>query len=134
MTDDEGGNGDACEDDPCLPAETGDSTTDEEQFRLGAILGVLSHPMRRRVLVQLDSRGSELSLDELASHIGEPYTIIDPLQRSQNQERNRERDLELQLYHVHVPKLVQEGLVTFDQSDMTVSITAEGEEALRRLF
>lgn len=130
MMSDEGGDGDTGQDCACSQSETSDSTNYSGEFRLGAILDALSHPTRRKVLVHLESCEGAVSLGELASEIGSPYTITDPLRRS----AERDHHVEMQLYHVHLPKLDQEGLVTFDTADRTVAISEDGEEALRRLF
>lgn len=130
MTDDEGGEGDTGRDCSCSSQEASDSTRDAGEFRLGSMLEALSHPTRRKVLVHLDSRDGEATLDELASDISGPYAVRDPLRRSSD----RDHHVKMELHHVHAPKLDAEGLVTYDPADQTVSITDDGADALRRLF
>lgn len=100
------------------------------RFRLEDIVNVLSHSVRRRVLTCLDDADEELSLDELATGV-EQSGVVGDVVRGPVGPTDR---LELRLYHVHLPKLADEGLVAFDDRTRTVSITAEGEEAVRRLF
>lgn len=122
--DDTGGAGDRETD------EASDSSRGSSGFRLGSIMDAVTHPTRREVLEYLETRRSPVPLDELADHVGEPYTITDPLRRSDD----RVHQVKMQLYHVHLPKLNEEGLATFDPEDLTVTITEEGAEAMSRLF
>lgn len=125
------GNDDTCEIEECLANEASEtpSDPDREWFCLGAILDVVSHPMRRKVLEHLASCESEVSLDELAGKIEQPYAITGPLQG----EIDRRQHVEMQLYHAHLPKCEDQDLITFDQSNRTVSLTRQGSEVVDRL-
>lgn len=130
--------GDGGGDDDCRERQRrGEDGVDEgvadpgaERFDLATLVDVLSHRTRRAALRELDARAGEvLTIGELAERIDGPCRVVDPLRRSVDRHERRR----LQLYHVHVPKLAAEGLVTFDRAERTVAITDDGTEVARRL-
>lgn len=124
------GSGDCREQGGRASDEPDESPSEPEQFRLGDLVDVVSHPTRRAVLTRLESRDSAVPLTELAEQISPRWGATDPLRRSDD----RPHPVKMQLYHVHLPKLDEEGLVAFDRQELTVAITEDGEEAVRRLF
>ena len=115
--------------DACTTRDAGEGPSSPDKFRLGDIVEVFSHPRRQEALSYLATCESEVALEELARQIGPSCTVIEPLCRSYGQGR----DVKLELYHVHIPKLADEGMVRFDRQRLTVSITEDGLDALRYL-
>lgn len=131
MTGERSGNDDSRETGECPANEASETPPDpdRDRFFLGEILDVVSHPMRRKLLEHLDSRESEVSLDELAEKIESPPAITGPLQG----EIDRHKHVEMQLYHAHLPKCEEQDLITFDHANRTVSLTRHGSEVVDRL-
>jgi len=87
---------------------------------------LLSDPTRRRICSILSSPDPPVSERDLAVELAirfldRPAADITPNQRRQQQ---------IHLHHHQLPKLADHGLVVYDQSTRTVSITAEGYETL----
>ncbi|MCU4802058.1 helix-turn-helix domain-containing protein [Halobacteria archaeon HArc-gm2] len=125
MTGDGSGNDEECDHDDC---STGYGVGHVDRPRLDEIVAVLTHPVRRRVLTALDDVEEELSVADLATAVVRSHAVGDAVPGPVDPDA----PVELRLYHVHLPKLAAADLVTFDQRDMTVRITAAGEKAIRR--
>ncbi|MEA1930058.1 MAG: hypothetical protein U9O06_00705 [Euryarchaeota archaeon] len=87
---------------------------------------LLSDPTRRRVCSILSSPDPPVSERDLAVELAtrfldRPAADITPEQRRQQQ---------ISLHHHQLPKLADHGLIVYDQTTRTVSLTAEGYEAL----
>ena len=93
---------------------------------LDAIFGALAAERRRSVVRYLDEHGSPLALDVLATVlataeadgrvVGPDPAVADEVYAS--------------LYHVHVPKLVEAGIVEYDRAGDTVERAENAETAI----
>jgi hypothetical protein len=81
---------------------------------------------RRRFLFRELAAVDPVSLDDTARSIAAWENDV-PEETVRESER---RSVFLSLYHVHVPRLVADGLVTFEEDDLAVSLDARGETAL----
>lgn len=89
------------------------------------VFDALSHS-RRRLLLSALRNVSEPTLHELAARIAS-------LERDRPQEAVAGETVErvyLSLYHAHVPKLVDHGLVRFDETDGTIALDEGAAPAL----
>lgn len=88
------------------PSDVGGGARQRERVPLDRIFDVLGHPYRRRILTLLAEANPreewEFSLEEIAAEDDslELFTI--------------------QLYHVHLPKLVAEGYIEWDQEQHVI--------------
>lgn len=81
------------------------------------VLEILAHPRRRQVLRHLRATGST-SVDAVLDHVvtGDEADSV-----------ARRRRVAIQLHHVHLPKLVDAGLLTHDDGRGVVELTASNE-------
>lgn len=86
-----------------------------------ALVETLGHPQRNLVLRTIRDRGTSVKLDELASRVE-----VDP------GEENRQSGGAAKLHHVHLPKLHDAGVITYDADSQTV--TALDEDRLDDLL
>lgn len=95
----------------------------DEGLSLSAVFHLLSHPHRRWLVQSLYQSDASLPLADAAEEVVRWST--DNPNGEVPQQQIEESYLEL--YHRHVPKLTDEGIVTFDE-DETLSLTAKGEQ------
>lgn len=94
-------------------------STATEDISTGWALTLLEDPERRRLLVVLD----DLDTPERLSALTRAVAIC--ADQSDDSDVGR---INLRLYHTHVPKLVDAGLVTYDEDADTVALTERGAE------
>lgn len=82
---------------------------------------VLSNPVRRVIITRLDEHGGSMSMDEMADEL---VRWESGLQREEFPDEQSE-PYYLELHHVHVPKMVDIGLVERDEDDGTFSLVDE---------
>ena len=87
---------------------------------------LLSDPTRRRICAILSSPDPPVSERDLAVELAARCLGV-PAAEITTAQRRRQR---IQLRHHQLPKLADYGLIIYDQSTETVSITADGYEAL----
>ena len=100
---------------------------DRAKFCLDEIVDAISHSTRRQVLEYLATSESEVTLDQLTGEIDQCHATTGPLQGP------REERVKTQLYHVHIPKLAKNGLITHDRQCQRVTLTEDGEEVVQLL-
>jgi predicted transcriptional regulator len=116
------------------PFDTGGDVTararaiDPAVLKLDYVFSALAHP-RRRYLVYTLAADDEWTLTELATKLVAWEADIDEAAVSQ-QARDR---MYISLYHVHVPKLVDEGVITFDRDTETIARSTHAEQVLAAL-
>lgn len=94
-------------------------STATEDISTGWALTLLEDPERRRLLVVLD----DLDTPERLSALTRALAACTEQSDDSNVGRIR-----LRLYHTHVPKLVDVGVVTYDEDADTVALTERGAE------
>jgi hypothetical protein len=87
---------------------------------------LLADPTRRRICAILSSPDPPVSERDLAVELAIRF-LDRPAADITAEQRRQQR---IQLHHHQLPKLADHGLIVYDQSTRTVSITAEGYEAL----
>ena len=87
---------------------------------------LLSDPTRRRICSILSSPDPPVSERDLAVELAIRF-LDRPAADITAEQRRQQR---IQLHHHQLPKLADYGLIVYDQPTQTVSITAEGYEAL----
>lgn len=125
-------NGDPDEtDDTQLSASTGASqkrTLSPDVLELDHVYSTLSHS-RRRFLCYTLLEDTEWSLSDLATKIAAWENDV-PEHAVTAQQRDR---VYVSLYHAHVPKLVDEGVITFDDTSETIVAARHAEQVLTAL-
>lgn len=94
------------------------STTDRVEL--------LSDPTRRRICSILSSPDPPVSERDLAVELATRFLDRPAADITADQRRQQQ----IHLHHHQLPKLADHGLIVYDQSTRTVSITAEGYETL----
>lgn len=99
-----------------------------EILGLDHVFDALAHPRRRYVCYTLPT-DDEWTLTELATKIAAwehdvPEFEVDPAQRER---------VYVSLYHAHVPKLVADGILTFEEVSETVRPAENAEQVLQAL-
>ncbi|MFC5367251.1 DUF7344 domain-containing protein [Salinirubrum litoreum] len=99
-----------------------------EILDLDHVYEALGHP-RRRYLCYTLLEDAQWSLTDLATKIAAweadvPEHAVGPDQRER---------VYVSLYHAHVPKLVDEGIVTFDEETETITAAENAEQVLAAL-
>lgn len=89
-------------------------------------LGRLSDPTRRRICSILSTPDPPVSERDLAVELAS-RCLDRPAADITAEQRRQQR---IRLRHHQLPKLADYGLIVYDQSTQTVSITADGYEAL----
>lgn len=84
----------------------------------------LSHPLRRQVLYQLSRREFMVPRDALAEH------VVGATEDTGGLTAPPKRQVEVQLHHVHLPKLVEAGLVEYDHRSTMVALTPAAKRLL----
>lgn len=125
MDDDYGDEGDAA-DHGVLP--TGVDPPPRATLELDHVYEALAHP-RRRYLCYALLEESTWSLRELATKVA--AREADVADRAVSDEQ-RDR-MYVSLYHAHVPKLVDEGVLAFDEASETVTPAGNAKEVLAAL-
>jgi DNA-binding transcriptional ArsR family regulator len=85
----------------------------------GRVLELLAHPLRRATLRVLRDAG-RVSLDTLARAVmarGDSYVVGDDVSRLDS--------VTIPLHHVHLPKLADAGVVTYDPEAWAVALAVE---------
>ncbi|WP_423999658.1 DUF7344 domain-containing protein [Haloarcula salina] len=122
------------ESDPDEEAESGTSAESEKQLPSPDVLEIepvyeaLGHP-RRRYLCYTLLEDTEWSMSELAAKIAAWENDIPEHEVSADQ---REA-VYVSLYHAHVPKLVDEGVITFDEATETIRAAEHAKQVLAAL-
>lgn len=124
----------ANEPDPAEEATSDTSTPSETQLPPPGILEIehvykaLGHP-RRRYLCYTLLEDTEWSLTDLAAKVAAWENDIPEHVLTDDQ---RER-VYIALYHAHVPMLVEEGVITFDEATEAIAAADHAEQVLAAL-
>lgn len=114
------------------PASSTDATSKRtlspELLEIDHVYEALGHP-RRRYLCYTLLEDAEWSLTELATKLAAwendvPERTVTDHQRDQ---------VYVALYHAHVPKLVDEGVISFDEVSETITAAEQADQVLRAL-
>lgn len=100
----------------------------KEILELDHVYEALGHP-RRRYLCYTLLEETEWSLADLATKIVSWENDIPEQEVTENQQER----VYVSLYHSHVPKLADEGVITFDDVDETVTPAENAEQTLAAL-
>lgn len=103
---------------PNLDRPASESAGDASSLGSSAIFDVLSNERARLVLYLLDARGGTIPIDELASRIATWQRDGSAGSTGGDSEQRIVRDL----YHVHLPKLTDYGIATFDRTSGAVTL------------
>ncbi|WP_435073959.1 DUF7344 domain-containing protein [Halorubrum sp. HHNYT27] len=95
---------------------------------LDHVYEALGHP-RRRYLCYTLLEDTEWTLRELSTKIAMWENDV-PERAVTGRQRDR---VYVSLYHAHVPKLVDEGIVDFDEASMTITAAENAEQVLAAL-
>ena len=99
------------------------------QLSIDTVCDLLADKQRRLLLQYLYQQTQLCQVEELGDHLLTKYTEEDSSQS--NSERQR---ITLSLHHIHLPKLADASLVTWDSDDGTVSLTERGELVVSELM
>lgn len=88
------------------------------------LFDALTSPRRRYVLAHLQQAESALALSDLATDVA--HWELDSETASVPEDTRKA--IYVSLHHVHLPKLADAGLLTYDQETETVDTTAAGQE------
>lgn len=99
-----------------------------EMLELDHVFAALAHP-RRRYLCYTLLESAEWSLRNLARKIAAWEADV-PTDAVTDDQRDR---VYVALYHTHVPKLVDEGIVEFDESSETIRASEHAAQVLAAL-
>lgn len=97
-----------------MPVNTNISGTSEDEVTLNTVFSVLSHPARRRILMEIHGPPSQ-SVDR--------FELEDFVECDGSRERPA-----VELYHNHLPKLDTTGFVDWDDETNTVARGPRYEE------
>jgi len=97
-------------------------------LELDHVYEALDHP-RRRYLCYTLLEDTEWSLTDLATKV---VAWENDVSEQAVTDRQRER-MYVSLYHAHVPKLVDDGIVSFDASAETIAAAENAEQVLQAL-
>ncbi|WP_224333834.1 DUF7344 domain-containing protein [Haloprofundus halobius] len=95
-----------------------------DSIAFDSILNLCQNQQRRIVLAILVAEQRSLTLDELTKTVFE-YNHRTPLTEVSVDVR---AEIRLSLYHVHLPKLASEGLISFDSDRQLVEPTEQFEQ------
>lgn len=109
------------------------SETPPVTLSLGEIFEVLVAPRRRAVLYELHGRSEPMTLTDLAASVDAVETVATTEMNGNETEAATEtnepevtaanrRAVAIALDHIHLPKLQQAGLVTYDRTEKTVEL------------
>lgn len=76
---------------------------------------VLTHRLRRRVVVALSNRTAPVALADLATALADGDRAVSPAQRYD--------DLRTELHHVHLPRLAAADVIDYDPATTNVTAT-----------
>lgn len=110
------------------PSQSGEQTLPPDVLEIEHVYTALGHP-RRRYLCYTLLEDAEWSLTDLATKIAAWENDISEQAVTENQ---RER-VYVSLYHAHVPKLIDESVITFDELTETISASEHAEQVLTAL-
>ncbi|MFB6096932.1 MAG: hypothetical protein ABEJ74_06055 [Haloferacaceae archaeon] len=100
-------------------------TINPNVLRTDRVFGAIDHPRRRYLLYALVTDGA-WALEELATKLVAWERDVD-----ENAVFEDERDrMYVSLYHVHVPKLVEYGVIRFDEETETISRGEHAEQVI----
>lgn len=97
-------------------------------LELDHVYEALGHS-RRRYLCYTLLEDTEWSLDDLASKIAAWESDVPAGAVPEDEKRN----VYISLYHAHVPKLVEDSIVTFDEDSRTISMGPNAIQVLQAL-
>ena len=86
-------------------------------------LSLLCHAYRRALLDCLEARSGAIPLADATEAVARRNDVR-PIDEIPADELDR---ISLSLYHTHIPKLADEGVVTYDFDRRTVTLTERGE-------
>lgn len=95
------------------------AAADDIDLDLGALFDVLSSPRRRYVLANLQHCDEPTTLADLARDVCAWELGCDP----SDVPEGRDEPVRVSLYHAHVPKMVDAGLVAYEEDRRTVCTT-----------
>jgi hypothetical protein len=107
---------------------TGDRFPAQEILELDHVYEALGHPRRRYLCYSL-LEDTQWSLTDLATTIAAWENDVPEHEVAANQ---RER-VYVSLYHAHVPKLVDEGVIAFDDATETITPAENADQVLAAL-
>lgn len=96
-----------------------------EILELDHVYQALGHP-RRRYLCYTLLEDTEWTLDELARKVAAWENDVPEHEVTNHQQE----EVYVSLYHAHVPKLVDEGVLTFDDATETITVAENAEQVL----
>jgi len=96
----------------------------ETRSTIDLVLDVCRHPHRRTVLALLTAERRSLTLNDLTQTVLKYSYQASPTAVSED----ALTEIRLSLYHVHLPKLASEGLITFDPDRQFVEPTEQFEQ------
>jgi len=109
-------------------SQADDATVPESILELDHVFGALEHP-RRRYLCYTLLEDTEWTLTELATKVA---AWEQDLANEEVTNRQRER-VYVSLFHAHVPKLVEEGVIRFDEATERIEPGENAEQVLAAL-
>lgn len=94
------------------------------------VFEILSNARRRFMIDYLHQQGGAESLSDIADHIAsrEYETSVDGINNDQR------RRVYISLYQTHLPKLIEYGVVEYDEDEKTVSLTRRVADVDRFLY
>ena len=109
-------------------SDTGERVVSRDILELDHVYGSLGHSRRRYLCYTLHT-DTEWSLTDLARKIAAWEYEIPEHEVTEAQQT----ELYVSLYHSHVPKLVDEGVIVFDQMSETITAAGNAEQVLSAL-
>ncbi|WP_423744273.1 hypothetical protein V5735_15135 (plasmid) [Haladaptatus sp. SPP-AMP-3] len=98
------------------------SETPPVTLSLGEIFEVLAAPRRRAVLYELHGRSEPTTLTDLAASVDAVETVATSETNEAEVTAANRRAVAIALDHIHLPKLQQAELVTYDRAEKTVEL------------
>lgn len=90
---------------------------------MDALLGALSHPLRRMLLVQLHESRGPVDLSTMAEELARWSRTGDVDLSTDDSEQ-----MYAALYHRHVPLMVDAGLLEYDSEEDEMKLTGSGDD------
>ena len=94
------------------------------------LFDVLSHSYRRFILQYLQTAGTPLSVNEVATEL---VAWQNPLAAADQLSDGRATPVEISLVHSHLPKMAEVGLIRYDETRQTVTLGDRTEEVQAHL-
>lgn len=105
-------------------ARTLQSAAAEVDVDVDRLYDVLTSPRRRFLLAHLQEAGSPQELDALADAVA--HWELDS--ETATVPEDTHKAITVSLHHVHLPKMVEAGLLTYDHDSATVDTTSDGDQ------